>query len=136
MAGHRQDHEENRRKKYSENRFTAQRKFEKADPTFFVPPCFFCWLDFVWQGCGEDLADSGLLPGIVLGPVLAGMRDDHPRVRYAALTCVGQMTEDFGDWDGGGGEGDEGSFQGAFHAQVGGFGGDGGARSLRVVPAF
>lgn len=46
------------------------------------------------------------------------MQDDHPRVRYAALACAGQMTEDFAEWDGGGGEGDEGSFQEAFHAQV------------------
>lgn len=56
-----------------------------------------------------------------MGPVLAGMQDEHPRVRYAALACVGQMTEDFGDWDGASGEGetdDEGSFQGAFHSQV------------------
>lgn len=80
-----------------------------------------CTANCCWQGCGEDLAGSGLLPGIVLGPVLAGMQDEHPRVRYAALACVGQMTEDFGDWDGGGGgegDGDEGSFQGAFHSQV------------------
>ena len=56
---------------------------------------------------------------MVLGPVVAGLRDAHPRVRHAALACVGQMTEDFGDWDGGGGEGEEGgSFQGAFHRQV------------------
>eukprot|EP00903_Cladosiphon_okamuranus_P012365 g11590.t1 len=75
----------------------------------------------IGEGCGEDLADSGLLPGIVLGPVLAGIRDEHPRVRYAALACVGQMTEDFGAWDGGSGEGeadDEGSFQGTFHSQL------------------
>ncbi|CAM9771934.1 unnamed protein product, partial [Ectocarpus sp. 12 AP-2014] len=74
----------------------------------------------IGEGCGEDLAESGLLPGIVLGPVLAGMQDEHPRVRYAALSCVGQMTQDFGDWDGGGEEeeGGGGSFQGAFHAQL------------------
>eukprot|EP00752_Nemacystus_decipiens_P012203 g10819.t1 len=75
----------------------------------------------IGEGCGEDLADSGLLPGIVLGPVLAGLQDEHPRVRHAALACVGQMTEDFGEWDGGGGgdgDGDEGSFQGAFHGQL------------------
>lgn len=47
------------------------------------------------------------------------MQDEHPRVRYAALSCVGQMTQDFGDWDGGAEEeGGGGSFQGAFHAQV------------------
>lgn len=84
------------------------------------------------KGCGEHMADSGLLPQIVLGPVLAGLGDDHPRVRYAALACVGQMSQDFGDWDGGGGSDvddgneeeqdltEEGSFQGTFHAQVGG----------------
>lgn len=68
------------------------------------------------------MAESGLLPQIVLGPVLSGIGDAHPRVRYAALTCLGQMTEDYGEWDGGGGEedegGGEGSFQGTFHAQV------------------
>lgn len=76
------------------------------------------------QGCGEDMAESGVLPQIVLGPVLAGMGDAHPRVRHAALACLGQMTEDYKDWDGGG-EGEEedeeeggGSFQGTFHAQV------------------
>ncbi|CAN0490935.1 unnamed protein product, partial [Scytosiphon promiscuus] len=47
------------------------------------------------------MAESGLLPQIVLGPVLAGVGDAHPRVRYAALTCLGQMTEDYGEWDGG-----------------------------------
>ena len=73
------------------------------------------------QGCGEDMAESGIVPQIVLGPVLAGMRDAHPRVRYAALTCLGRMTEDYLDWDGGGDEDEEeggGSFQGTFHAQV------------------
>ncbi|CAN0136356.1 unnamed protein product, partial [Hapterophycus canaliculatus] len=48
------------------------------------------------EGCGEVMAEGGLLPGIVLGPVLAGLRDAHPRVRYVALNCVGQMTVDFG----------------------------------------
>lgn len=79
------------------------------------------------QGCGEDMASSGLLPQIVLGPVLAGVGDAHPRVRHAALGCLGQMAEDYGDWDGGSGGGDDeeeeeeggsGSFQGTFHAQV------------------
>ncbi|CAM9512664.1 unnamed protein product [Laminaria digitata] len=56
------------------------------------------------------MAESGLLPQIVLGPVLAGIGDAHPRVRYAALTCLGQMTEDY--------EGGGGSFQGTFHAQL------------------
>lgn len=78
------------------------------------------------QGCGEQMAEAGLVPQIVLGPVLAGVGDVHPRVRYAALACVGQMTEDFADWDGGipggdDGDGDDeefGSFQGVFHAQV------------------
>ncbi|CAN0411049.1 unnamed protein product [Pylaiella littoralis] len=69
---------------------------------------------FTGEGCGEDLAESGLLPGIVLGPVLTGVQDPHPRVRYAALNCVGQMTQDFTDWDGDGEE----SFQGAFHSQL------------------
>ena len=68
------------------------------------------------------MAESGLLPQIVLGPVQAGVGDEHPRVRYAALTCLGQMTEDYGDWGGGEVEEDEeeggGSFQGTFHAQV------------------
>lgn len=74
------------------------------------------------------MASGGLLPQVVLGPVLSGIGDDHPRVRYAALACVGQMAEDFRDWDGGGdGGGQEdgedmdecgGSFQGTFHAQV------------------
>lgn len=72
------------------------------------------------------MADSGLLPQIVLGPVLSGVGDSHPRVRYAALACLGQMADDFAEWDGGGGEeADEddeeegiGSFQGTFHAQV------------------
>lgn len=67
------------------------------------------------------MAESGLLPQIVLGPVLTGIGDAHPRVRYAALTCLGQMTEDYGDWDGGREEDEEaggGSFQGTFHAQV------------------
>lgn len=69
------------------------------------------------------MAESGVLPQIVLGPVLAGMGDAHPRVRHAALACLGQMTEDYKDWDGGEGEEEDeeecgGSFQGTFHAQV------------------
>lgn len=72
------------------------------------------------------MAKSGLLPQIVLGPVLAGIGDAHPRVRYAALACLGQMAEDFSDWDGGGDEDDDAggmeggeSFIGVFHSQVG-----------------
>lgn len=72
------------------------------------------------------MAETGLLPEIVLGPVLAGVGDSHPRVRYAALACVGQMTEDFAEWDGGAGDDDDddndddasGSFQESFHEQV------------------
>lgn len=81
------------------------------------------------QGCGEELAEAGLLPEIVLGPVLSGVGDPHPRVRYAALACVGQMAEDFSEWDGAaGGDVDDddddeshdgsGSFQESFHEQV------------------
>lgn len=77
------------------------------------------------------MANGGLLPQIVLGPILSGIKDPHPRVRYAALACVGQMAEDFREWDGNGAGGDDaddeddasgegaGSFQGAFHSQVG-----------------
>lgn len=104
---------------------------------FFVFVVVFLGCSGDAQGCGEQMAEAGLVPQIVLGPVLAGVGDVHPRVRYAALACVGQMTEDFADWDGGISGGDEngggdagngdgdgdddeesGSFQGVFHAQV------------------
>lgn len=65
---------------------------------------------FCRQGSGQDLADSGLLPELVLGPVLAGMQDEHPRVRNAALSCAEHMMEYPVP--------DEGSFQEAFHVEV------------------
>lgn len=73
------------------------------------------------QGCGEDMASSGLLPQIVLGPVASGIADEDPRVRHAALSCLSQMSEDFGEWNGGVDDEEsqnEGSFQGTFHEQV------------------
>lgn len=68
------------------------------------------------------MASSGLLPQIVLGPVVSGIADEDPRVRHAALSCLSQMSEDFGEWNGGdddeGESQNEGSFQGTFHEQV------------------
>lgn len=67
-------------------------------------------LQLCWQGSGEDLAGSGILPEIVLGPVLAGMQDEHPRVRNAALSCAEHILEYPVS--------DEGSFQEAFRGEV------------------
>ncbi|CAM9438858.1 unnamed protein product [Ectocarpus sp. 12 AP-2014] len=67
-------------------------------------------LFLIGEGSGEDLAGSGILPEIVLGPVLAGMQDEHPRVRNAALSCVEHILEYPVS--------DEGSFQEAFRGEL------------------
>ncbi|CAN0070070.1 unnamed protein product, partial [Ectocarpus fasciculatus] len=67
-------------------------------------------LFLIGEGSGEHLAGSGLLPDLVLGPVLAGMQDEHSRVRNAALSCA----EHFMEYP----VPDEGSFQGAFHRKL------------------
>ncbi|CBN78372.1 conserved unknown protein [Ectocarpus siliculosus] len=67
-------------------------------------------LFLIGEGSGEDLAGSGILPEIVLGPVLAGMQDEHPRVRNAALSCAEHILEYPAP--------DEGSFQEAFRGEL------------------
>ncbi|CAM9864016.1 unnamed protein product [Ectocarpus sp. 8 AP-2014] len=67
-------------------------------------------LFLIGEGSGEDLAGSGILPEIVLGPVLAGMQDEHPRVRNAALSCAEHILEYPVS--------DEGSFQEAFRGEL------------------
>ncbi|KAF0306609.1 Importin-5 [Amphibalanus amphitrite] len=58
----------------------------------------------IGEGCRKQM--EPLLPPIISG-VVNFLKDVHPRVRHAACTCLGQMSEDFGP-----------AFQRKFHAQV------------------
>ncbi|OQR84814.1 importin-like protein [Achlya hypogyna] len=66
-------------------------------------------LGLMGEGANAQLYKE--LPALV-SAVLHALSDGHPRVRYAALFCLGQWTEDFGQVDKGK------NFQAKFHSAV------------------
>jgi len=59
----------------------------------------------IGEGCRKQLEGGKL--GSVVGLALRSFKDPHPRVRWAAVNCIGQMCTDFGP-----------GIQEQFHAQV------------------